>query len=107
MTQEFVRQVLDTENVLYFPFCDWLFPNGLKINNVLFSIPWFGGNAIDVYWYGFLIAFGMLLAVIYASCRTRSFGSTRTGCWTSSSADSSGGYSEQGPITSSSACRGI
>ncbi len=74
MTQEFVREILDTQDVIYFPFCDWLFPNGLKINNVIFSVPWFNGTAIDVYWYGFLIAFGMLLAVIYASRRTRSFG---------------------------------
>lgn len=65
---------MDTPNVIYFPFCDWLFPNGLKINNVLFTIPWFNGTSIDVYWYGFLIALGMLLAVIYASTRMRKFG---------------------------------
>ena len=74
MTQEFVREVLDTKDVIYFPFCDWLFPNGLKINNVFFSIPWFNETSIEVYWYGFLIALGMLLAVIYASRRTRKFG---------------------------------
>lgn len=74
MTNEFVREVIDTPDVLYFPFCDWLFPNGLKINNVMFTIPWFNDTSIDVYWYGFLIAFGMLLAVIYASRRMRKFG---------------------------------
>ncbi len=74
MTTEFVREVMDSQNVIYFPYCDWLFPNGLKISNVLFTIPWFNGNSIDVYWYGFLIAFGMLLAVIYASRRMRKFG---------------------------------
>lgn len=74
MTVDFVREVMDTPNVIYFPFCDWLFPNGLKINNVLFTIPWFNGTSIDVYWYGFLIALGMLLAVIYASTRMRKFG---------------------------------
>ena len=74
MTVDFVREILDTENVIYFPFCDWLFPNGLKINNVMFTIPWFNDTSIDIYWYGFLIAFGMLLAVIYASTRMRKFG---------------------------------
>lgn len=74
MTQEFVREILETNDVIYFPFCDWLFPNGLKINNVFFSIPWFNETSIEVYWYGFLIALGMLLAVIYASRRTRKFG---------------------------------
>lgn len=74
MTTDFVTQIRNSENVLYFPYCDWLFPNGLKINNVLFTIPWFNDTSIDVYWYGFLIAFGMLLAVIYASTRMRKFG---------------------------------
>ncbi len=74
MTNDMVRQILDSEDILYFPYCSWLFPNGLKINNVLFSIPWFNETSIDVYWYGFLIALGMLLAVIYASSRTRKFG---------------------------------
>lgn len=74
MTIEFVRQVMDTPNVIYFPFCDWLFPNGIKIDNVFFTIPWFNGERLEIYWYGFLIAFGMLLAVIYANSRTKSFG---------------------------------
>ena len=74
MTNDMVRQILDSEDILYFPYCSWLFPNGLKINNVLFSIPWFNETSIDVYWYGFLIALGMLLAVIYATSRTRKFG---------------------------------
>ena len=74
MTQDFVREILETKDILYFPNSSWLFPNGLKINNVLFSIPWFNDTTIEVYWYGFLIALGMLLAVIYASRRTRSFG---------------------------------
>lgn len=74
MTQEFVREIMDKPDVIYFPFCDWLFPNGLKINKVIFTIPWFNGTSIDVYWYGFLIALGMLLAVIYASRRTKSVG---------------------------------
>lgn len=74
MTVDFVKEVMASEDVIYFPFCDWLFPNGLKINNVLFTIPWFNDTSIEVYWYGFLIAFGMLLAVIYVSSRVRKFG---------------------------------
>lgn len=74
MTNDFVRELLDTPNVLHFPFCDWLFPNGLKIDNVLFTIPWFNDTSIDVYWYGFLIALGMLLAVVYAGTKMRKFG---------------------------------
>ncbi len=74
MTQDFVREILETQDVIYFPYCDWLFPNGLKINNVIFTIPWFGGNSIEIYWYGFLIALGMLLAVVYVTARSRSFG---------------------------------
>lgn len=74
MTQEFVRMLEETPDRIYFPFCDWLFPNGLKIDNVFFTIPWFNGTSIDIYWYGFLIALGMLIAVIYATRRSRSFG---------------------------------
>lgn len=74
MTVDFIRELLETEDVIYFPYCDWLFPNGLKINNVIFSIPWFNDTTLDIYWYGFLIALGMLLAVIYASRRMRKFG---------------------------------
>lgn len=74
MTIDFVHEVLDSKDVIYFPFCDWLFPNGIKINKVIFTIPWFNETSIDVYWYGFLIALGMLLAVVYASRRMRKFG---------------------------------
>lgn len=38
MTPEFVRELIDSEGgVLYFP-NSGLFPNGLKINNVMFTI---------------------------------------------------------------------
>lgn len=74
MTHEFVTALRETEDVIYFPYSNWLFPNGLKINNVIFSIPWFNGTSIDIYWYGFLIALGMLIAVIYVTRRSRSFG---------------------------------
>ncbi len=70
MTQDFVKDLLASEgNVIYFPNCDWLFPNGLKIDNVMFTI----GN-LDIYWYGFLIALGMLLAMIYGYRKLPKYG---------------------------------
>ncbi len=70
MTQDFVKEMLASEgDVIYFPNCDWLFPNGLKIDNVMFTI----GN-LDIYWYGFLIALGMLLAMIYGYWKLPKYG---------------------------------
>lgn len=70
MTTDFVKEMLASDgNTLYFPNCDWLFPNGLKLNKVMFTI----GN-LDIYWYGFLIAMGMLVAMIYAYKRLDKWG---------------------------------
>ncbi|MCC8195575.1 MAG: prolipoprotein diacylglyceryl transferase [Ruminococcus sp.] len=75
MTSDFVRELLDSDgNVIYFPnstLFTKLFPNGLSIDNVMFTIP---GINLDIYWYGFLIAVGMVLAMIYAFSRCRKFG---------------------------------
>ncbi len=72
MTSDFVRELLASEgNKLYFPNADWLFPNGLNIDRVMFTIP---GLNIDVYWYGFLIALGMLLAMVYGFKRLKHWG---------------------------------
>ncbi|MCD7846675.1 MAG: prolipoprotein diacylglyceryl transferase [Oscillospiraceae bacterium] len=75
MTSDFVRELLDSDgNVIYFPnstLFTKLFPNGLSIDNVMFTIP---GINLDIYWYGFLIALGMVLAMIYAFSRCRKFG---------------------------------
>lgn len=71
MTQDFVREILDSEGgVIYFP-NSGLFPNGIKIDNVMFTIP---GIGLEIYWYGFLIALGMVLAMIYAYKNFRRFG---------------------------------
>lgn len=70
MTTDFVKEMLASDGkTLYFPNCDWLFPNGLKLDNVMFTV----GN-LDIYWYGFLIAVGMLLAMIYAYKRLNKWG---------------------------------
>ncbi len=75
MTSDFVRELLDSDgNVIYFPnstLFTKLFPNGLSIDNVMFTIP---GINLDIYWYGFLIALGMVLAMIYAFSRCKKFG---------------------------------
>ncbi len=71
MTTDFVRDLLNSEtSKIYFP-NSGLFPNGLEIDNVMFTIP---GIGLDIYWYGFLIALGMLLAILYAFKRVRKFG---------------------------------
>lgn len=71
MTQDFVRGILDGEgDVIYFP-NSGLFPNGIKIDRVMFTIP---GIDLEIYWYGFLIALGMVLAMIYAFRNLRRFG---------------------------------
>lgn len=44
----------------------------LDINRVAFTIPIFGGW--DVYWYGIIITFGFVLAIIYGMKRAKSFG---------------------------------
>lgn len=52
-------------NKVYFPNFgsgDNILKNGININRVFFKIP---GTNIEIYWYGFLIAVGILLAMIY------------------------------------------
>ncbi len=71
MTQDFVRGIIDGDGGrIYFP-NSGLFPNGIKIDNVMFTIP---GINLEIYWYGFLIALGMVLAMIYAYRNMRRFG---------------------------------
>lgn len=71
MTQDFVREILEGDGSrLYFPNSK-LFPDGLKIDRVFFTIP---GIDLEVYWYGFLIALGMVLAMVYAFKKCRKFG---------------------------------
>ena len=71
MTADFVRELLDSDGgAIYFP-NSGLFENGIKIDNVMFTIP---GLNLEIYWYGFLIALGMVLAMIYAYRRVRKFG---------------------------------
>ena len=45
--------------------------NGFNVNRVFFKIP---GLGIEIYWYGFLIAIGILLAMLYGYRKMRSCG---------------------------------
>lgn len=48
-----------------------IFKSGIKIDNVLFKIP---GTDFSIYWYGFLIALGILVAMIYGFKKARKIG---------------------------------
>lgn len=50
---------------------DNIFKNGFTIDNVMFKIP---GTDFNIYWYGFLIAIGILIAMVYCFKRTRVYG---------------------------------
>ena len=67
------REIISNPDKVYFPFLggDNIFTNGFKLNNVMFKIP---GTNFVIYWYGFLIALGILIAMIYGFRRMRSFG---------------------------------
>lgn len=50
---------------------DNIFKTGFDIDNVLFKIP---GLDFNIYWYGFLIALGILIAMIYGLRKSPKFG---------------------------------
>ncbi|MBO5448082.1 MAG: prolipoprotein diacylglyceryl transferase [Ruminococcus sp.] len=50
---------------------DNILKEGISIDRVMFTIP---GTDIDIYWYGFLIALGILLAMIYGFRKMKSAG---------------------------------
>ncbi len=61
-------------NKVYFPNFgsgDNILKRGINIDRVMFKIP---GTDIEIYWYGFLIALGILLAMIYGYRKLRSVG---------------------------------
>ncbi len=68
-----LSEINTSPDKVYFPFLggDNIFTNGFKLNNVMFTIP---GTNFVVYWYGFLIALGILIAMIYGFKKMRSFG---------------------------------
>ncbi len=66
-------EIIANPDKVYFPFLggDNIFTNGFKLSNVMFKIP---GTNFVIYWYGFLIALGILIAMIYGFRKMRSFG---------------------------------
>lgn len=68
-----ISEIEQNPDKVYFPFLggDNIFTNGFRLNNEMFTIP---GTNFAVYWYGFLIALGILLAMIYGFKKMRSFG---------------------------------
>lgn len=68
-----ISEIEQNPDKVYFPFLGGnnIFTNGFRLNNEMFTIP---GTNFAVYWYGFLIALGILLAMIYGFKKMRSFG---------------------------------
>lgn len=63
-------------NRVYFPNFgkgDNIFKEGIDIDRVLFTVP---GTNFKIYWYGFLITIGILLAMIYGFRRMKTVGMT-------------------------------
>ena len=72
---EGVREtIIDNPDKVYFPNFgsgDNILKNGFSLDRVMFKIP---GTDFNIYWYGFLIALGILLAMIYGCRKMKSFG---------------------------------
>lgn len=74
VSDEMVNEIRSNPDKIYFPFFgegENILKNGFKLDRVMFTIP---GTDFQIYWYGFLIAVGLLLALIYGFKRMRSVG---------------------------------
>ena len=74
VSDEMVNTIRENPDKIYFPFFgegDNILKNGFKLNRVMFTIP---GTNFEIYWYGFMIAVGLLLAMIYGFRRMKSVG---------------------------------
>lgn len=73
MTDSIMRIIQDNPDRVYFPFMgnDNIFTRGFKINDIMFTIP---GTDFEIHWYGFLIAMGLLLALMFAEKQYKKFG---------------------------------
>ena len=68
------QKLIDNKDKVYFPNFgsgDNILKEGITINRVMFKIP---GTNIEIYWYGFLIALGILFAMIYGFRKMKSVG---------------------------------
>ncbi len=73
MTQMIIDKIQQYPDRVFFPNFgkDNIFTDGIDIDRVIFTIP---GVNIDVYWYGFLIGIGVLIAIIYGFKKFEKFG---------------------------------
>lgn len=73
MSDEMITKVQENSDRIFFPNLgnDNIFTNGIKIDKVLFNIPVINQA---IYVYGFLIAIGILLALVYAFSKTKKHG---------------------------------
>ena len=71
MTETMLRNIQENADRVFFPYLgeDNIFTKGIKLDNELFRVGDF-----SVYWYGFLIALGALLAIIFAFTKFKKFG---------------------------------
>lgn len=74
VSEDAISEMRHNPDKLYLPFFgegDNIFKSGFKVDRVMFTIP---GTDFQIYWYGFLIAVGILLAMIYGFRKMRSVG---------------------------------
>ena len=72
--EELISEIRTSPDKTYFPFFgngDNIFKSGIKLDNVLFTIP---GTSFEIRWYGFLIGMGILLALIYGYSKMKNYG---------------------------------
>lgn len=71
---EIRQKLIDNPKKVYFPNFgsgNNILKEGIEIDRVIFTIP---GTSIKIYWYGFLIMIGVILAMIYGFKRMKSVG---------------------------------
>ena len=74
VSEDMIATIRENPDKLYFPFFgegENILKNGIKLDNVMFTIP---GTNFEIYWYGFLIALGILVAMIFGFKRMKTVG---------------------------------
>lgn len=74
VSEEMRDTIINNPDKVYFPNFgsgDNVLKNGFSVDRVLFKVP---GTDFSIYWYGFLIALGILLAMIYGFRKMKSVG---------------------------------
>lgn len=74
VSEEMQKKISENPDKVYFPNFgsgDNILKEGFSLDRVMFKIP---GTDFSIYWYGFLIALGILLAMIYGFKRLKTVG---------------------------------